>query len=229
MQERLDDILSELSVAAKRSGRSLSEIRLMAVSKHHPYEKILSLFACNQTLFGENTVQEVIEKFPSARPKEMELHLIGHLQTNKVKKIVSLVDGIDSVDSLKLARKIHETSLAIGKVTPILLQFNTSEEANKSGFEDKQTLYEALEVIADLSGLSVQGLMTIGPLQGGEKEIRSAFASLKQLQEACSMRFPQLSFKTLSMGMSSDFPLAISEGATLVRIGTRLFGQREYT
>ncbi|MDD3903548.1 MAG: YggS family pyridoxal phosphate-dependent enzyme [Sphaerochaeta sp.] len=228
IQERLDDILKDLSSAAEKSGRLLSDIHLMAVSKYHPYDEILSLFRCNQNLFGENKVQEVMEKFPSLRPEGMQLHLIGHLQSNKVKKIVPLVDAIDSVDSLKLAQKINEASLAIGKVTPILLQFNTSEEENKSGFEDERSLYEALDTISDLSNISVQGLMTLGPLHGGEKEIRTAFAHLKNLQDVCTMRYPQLCFKTLSMGMSSDFPLAIAEGATQIRIGTRLFGPREY-
>lgn len=225
---RLESMLEEMEIAAKKSGRELSSICLMAVSKTHSYEEILELFDCSQRLFGENRVQEVEEKFPLKKVEGMKLHLIGHLQSNKVNKIVSLVDGIDSVDSLKLARRISSASLQQERRMPILLQYNTSEEASKSGFESEAELYTALDGISELQGVRVGGLMTIGPLRGGEKETREAFALLRELQNSCSVRYPQLDFSTLSMGMSSDFPLAIREGSTMVRVGTRLFGKRQY-
>ncbi len=228
MQTRLDTILREMEKAAVESGRELSDIDLMAVSKTHSYEEILGLFACSQMLFGENRVQEVQEKFSLARPVGMKVHLIGHLQSNKVKKIVPLVDSIDSVDSLKIAKRISSASLAMHMNMPVLLQYNTSEEASKSGFESEDDLYRALDEMATLKGITIRGLMTIGPLSAGEKETRSAFALLKELQQSCIERYPGIDFSTLSMGMSGDFPLAIQEGATMVRVGTSLFGARQY-
>ncbi|AEV28187.1 pyridoxal phosphate enzyme, YggS family [Sphaerochaeta pleomorpha str. Grapes] len=229
IRENLMMILEEIETAAKKSGRSLCDISLMAVSKLHPYEEILEAYHCGQRLFGENKVQEVQAKFPSLRPEGMDLHLIGHLQTNKVKKIVGLVDGIDSVDSLKLATKISEEALVLGKAMPILLEFNTSGEENKSGFTSTEELFRVLDVIEGLKGVSLQGLMTIGPLGKNDDTIRKAFRQLKEIQILCRYRYPSLCFETLSMGMSSDFALAIEEGSTVVRVGTRLFGQRDYT
>jgi pyridoxal phosphate enzyme (YggS family) len=229
IRENLEAILQQMETAAKKSNRALSSISLMAVSKLHPYEEILEAYQCGQHLFGENKVQEIQKKFPEIHPQDMNLHLIGHLQSNKVKKIVTLVDGIDSVDSLKLVKKINEESLAIGKTLPILLEFNTSGEESKSGFTSEKDLFEVLDVMDTLQGVTLKGLMTIGPLTGNEKEIRSAFQQLKRLQDTCILRYRELCFDTLSMGMSSDFALAIEEGSTLIRVGTRLFGQRDYT
>ena len=228
MQTRLDTILMKMENAADASGRKLSDIQLMAVSKTHSYEEILQLYACSQLLFGENRVQEVQDKFTHEKPVDMNLHLIGHLQSNKVKKILSLVDSIDSVDSLKLAKLISDSSLDLGKRMPILVQYNTSEEASKSGFETEDDLYHALDAMSTLQGISIKGLMTIGPLEGGERETQSAFAKLKELQGSCIERYPHFDFSTLSMGMSGDFPLAIREGSTMVRVGTALFGERQY-
>lgn len=228
MQARLDRTLEMIERSLRDSGRVPSSVSLMAVSKTHSYKEILDLFGCSQTLFGENRVQEVEEKFPLDRPEGMKLHLIGHLQSNKVKKILPLVDSIDSVDSLKLAQRINSASLAQEIRMPILLQYNTSAESSKSGFESEDELYTALDAISEMQGLRVGGLMTIGPLVGGEKETRSAFALLRELQQTCTDRYPNLDFSTLSMGMSSDFPLAIQEGATMVRVGSLLFGERLY-
>jgi pyridoxal phosphate enzyme (YggS family) len=229
IRENLDAILHQMETAAKKSNRPLSSISLMAVSKLHPYEEILEAYQCGQHLFGENKVQEVQGKFPTSRPQGMNLHLIGHLQSNKVKKIIPLVDGIDSVDSLKLVKKINEESLAIGKTLPILLEFNTSGEESKSGFTSEKDLFDVLDILDTLKGVTLKGLMTIGPLTGNEKDIRRAFQQLKKLQDTCIVGYRELCFETLSMGMSSDFALAIEEGATLVRVGTRLFGQRDYS
>lgn len=228
MQKRLDRILLAMDAAAKESGRMLSDIELMAVSKTHSYEEILTLYGCSQMLFGENRVQEVEEKFSIQKPVGMRVHLIGHLQSNKVKKIVPLVDSIDSVDSLRIANRISSASLEIGKAMPVLLQYNTSEEASKSGFGSEEDLYRTIDAIQGLQGIRIRGLMTIGPLAGGERETRSAFALLRELQLSCKARYPHLDFSTLSMGMSGDFPLAIREGATMVRVGTSLFGERQY-
>ncbi|WP_320129311.1 YggS family pyridoxal phosphate-dependent enzyme [uncultured Sphaerochaeta sp.] len=229
IQENIRKILQEMEDSAKASGRALSDISLMAVSKLHPYEEILEAYDFGQRLFGENKVQEVQAKFPKEHPSAMELHLIGHLQSNKVKKIVPLVDGIDSVDSLKLAIKIEEEALAIGKRIPILLEFNTSGESSKSGFETSDELYRALDGMVAFNSIYIKGLMTIGPLEGSERTVRNAFKQLRTVQLSCRQRYPQFCFDTLSMGMSSDFAWAIAEGSTMVRVGTRLFGKRDYT
>ncbi len=229
VQARLDTILHAMERSARESGRTIGDISLMAVSKTRTYEEILSLYGCSQMLFGENRVQEVQEKYPQERPAGMEVRLIGHLQSNKVNKILPLVDGIDSVDSLKLAKRISRASLDSGVTMPVLLQYNTSEEESKSGFGSVDDLYRSLDEMGELHGIRIRGLMTIGPLSGGEKETRRAFALLKELQNACVVRYPHLDFSTLSMGMSGDFPLAIREGATMVRVGTALFGERQYT
>ncbi len=226
-QQRLDQTLEAIERATQESGRKASSVTLMAVSKTHPYQEILDLFDCSQRLFGENRVQEVEQKFPLVRPAGMKVHLIGHLQSNKVSKIVPLVDGIDSVDSLKIARRISSSCVEMGRRMPVLLQYNTSEEDAKSGFEHEGDLYAALDALDGLPGITVQGLMTIGPLGGGEKETRTAFALLRELQMSCIARYPHLDLSTLSMGMSGDFPLAIREGATMVRVGTSLFGKRQ--
>lgn len=228
MQTRIETIVMRMDKATQESGRKLSDVQLMAVSKTHSYDEILELFACSQLLFGENRVQEVEEKFPLERPAGMKLNLIGHLQSNKVKKILPLVDSIDSVDSLKLAKLISTASLELHTIMPILLQYNTSEEASKSGFETEADLYRTLDAMESLQGIRIKGLMTIGPLHGGEKETRSAFAQLKTLQSSCIVRYPNVDFSILSMGMSGDFSLAIREGATMVRVGTALFGKRQY-
>lgn len=228
IREQREQILSEMGEAARKSGRQLSEIALMAVSKLHPYEEVLEAFGCGQRLFGENRVQEVQAKFPASLPEGMRLHLIGHLQTNKVRKILPLVQQIDSVDSLKLARKISDEAERSGLCMPVLLEYNTSGEESKSGFESPDELYRTLDVAADLGGIRIGGLMTIGPLGGSDDDLHRAFATLRELSERCRKRYPGLCFDTLSMGMSSDFAIAIEEGSTMVRIGTRLFGKRDY-
>jgi pyridoxal phosphate enzyme (YggS family) len=230
IKEQREEILATIVESARKSGRSPEAVSLMAVSKMHPYEDVLEAFACGQRLFGENKVQEVQGKFPAVLPKGMELHLIGHLQSNKVRKILPFVQQIDSVDSARLARKISDEALKRGTCMPVLFEFNTSGEESKSGFESADELYRTLDlVVGELGGIRPQGLMTIGPLGGSEAEVRRAFASLRELAEQCKSRYPELCFDTLSMGMSSDFPIAIEEGSTMVRVGTRLFGKRDYT
>lgn len=226
VQSRWQAILDSISLAAEKAGRSAEEIELMAVSKTHPYEAVSELFMCGQLMFGENRVQEAEQKFPLARPMGMDLHLIGHLQSNKAKKAISLFDAIDSVDSLKLAQKLESL---LAKPLPILLEYKTAiDDSAKSGFESTDELFFALEQLSSFRYLTVKGLMTIGPLGAGEKETRNAFAMLCKTAEMARLRFPHLVFSTLSMGMSQDYAWAIEEGSTRIRIGTALFGAREY-
>lgn len=220
----LQELLAEIEDAARCAGRKSTDIKLMAVSKTHSFEAMKELYGCGQLLFGENRVQEAEQKLPPLRPEGMQIHLIGHLQTNKAKKALSLFDGIDSVDSLKLALKLE--SLAVMPL-PILLELKTADEDTKSGFENETQLFHALDVIAACTKLRVKGLMTIGPLEGDETQIRKAFALLRETAQRAKARFDSLDFSTLSMGMSADYRLAIAEGSTLIRVGTRLFGRRE--
>lgn len=228
-QERYDEIREAIDKAVSHSGRKAGSVALMAVSKMHSYDEIENLFGIGQTIFGENRVQEAMMKFPDKRPESMQVHLIGHLQSNKALKAVELFDGIDSVDSLSLARKLQKGCEEKGKLLPLLLQLKTSEEETKSGFESPDELYKALEEIVLMPNLRVEGLMTIGPLGASERVTRLAFALLRQSLDTCNALFPSLGMEKLSMGMSSDFAWAIEEGSTLVRVGTKLFGQRDYT
>ncbi len=223
LREHYQEIQETLAEAARKAGREPEAIRLMAVSKTRTYQEMLEIFSCGQLLFGENRVQEVQEKVPQLRREGMRLHLIGHLQSNKAKKAIELFDGIDSVDSLKLANKLDGY---LTRPFPILLELKTAEEDSKSGFSSQDVLFSALDTIMKSSYLQVRGLMTIGPLDGDEKKVRVAFSRLRNTFDAVQTRFAPPGFDTLSMGMSGDYRLAIEEGSNLVRIGTKLFGNR---
>ena len=226
MAQRLQNILEQIERARIAAGRSDS-VSLMAVSKTHPIEAVEEAVFLGQLLFGENRVQEIQQKFPLDR-NGYAVHLIGHLQSNKVRKAVSLVDAIDSVDSLKLLRLIESEALKIGKRIPVLLEWNTSKEKTKSGFADESSYLETLEAACSMEAIEIRGLMTIGPLTDDEKQVRTAFARLREIARMSTERFPDLNFETLSMGMSQDFPWAILEGSTVVRIGTAVFGTRAH-
>lgn len=223
LQEHYQEIQESLAESAKKAGRAPNEVQLMAVSKTRSYQEMLELYTCGQLLFGENRVQEVQEKIPQVRQEGMMLHLIGHLQSNKARKAIELFDGIDSVDSLKLANILDGY---LSWPFPILLELNTTEEASKSGFQSEDALFYALDSIMQSNYLQVRGLMTIGPLGGDEKMVRTAFSRLRNAFDAVKTRFDPPQFDTLSMGMSGDYRLAIEEGSNLVRIGTKLFGKR---
>lgn len=219
----LTAIRQEIEEAAERSGRLLTDISLMAVSKTQPYERILDLYDEGQLLFGENRVQEAADKLPGDRPQGMNVHLIGHLQSNKAKRALTLFDRIDSIDSLRLARILEKQ---LDRPYPILLQLKTSDEESKYGFADEDELLFALEAISSFRYLTVKGIMSIGPLTSDETVTRKAFEQTRKLYHRAQELFPDLNLDTLSMGMSGDFVLAIAEGSTMVRIGTRLFGAR---
>jgi len=217
-------VQSALAEAIAKSGRSQDSVRLMAVSKTHPYEAMLALCEEGQLLFGENRVQEGEGKLPPKGERPLSVNLIGHLQGNKAKKAIALFDRIDSVDSLRLARRLNDL---VSEPYPILLELNTSGEAAKHGFGDEDALFFALDEIATMENLRVEGLLTLGPLGGDERAIRTSFAALRRSFERARERFDLPSFFELSMGMSGDWPLAIAEGSTCVRIGSLLFGERE--
>lgn len=198
---------------------------LLPVSKTKSYDAIMSVYSEGARVFGENRVQEVERKFPSPeeRPDGMKVYLIGQLQKNKVRKAVYLFDRIESVDSLGLLSLIDKESAKIGKKMDVLLEYNSSKEENKSGFRSSDELLFALRESVKMENISVIGIMTVGPLTDDPQTIRNAFKDTKALFGKASA-IKDLS--VLSMGMSSDYLIAIEEGSTEVRIGSAIFGER---
>ncbi len=212
---------------------NIGTARLMAVSKTRTKEEIMAVYQAGARLFGENHVQEIVAKFSGERPADMEVHMIGHLQSNKVGKVVPLVDMIESVDSLELLRKINNAAERIGKVMDVLLEFNTSNEEAKSGFLTKDSLFECLDGVSNLGNVRVRGLMTVGPVDCApelkDELTDKAFKELVAIREECQARYPGLDFGILSMGMSQDYMIGVRNGSTEVRIGTSIFGPRDYS
>jgi pyridoxal phosphate enzyme (YggS family) len=233
--ENYASIQGRIEAACKRASRAPSEVQLIWVSKTHPISSLLEAHAAGARIFGENRVQEVLEKFPlpglrtddKAGAPDYELHLIGSLQRNKVRKVLPLCSTIHSVDSLALWEALDRVSGELGLRRDVLLQVNTSRESAKSGFEPLE-LMETLEKLAPAPNLNLIGLMTLGPVEGGEEAARACFRELASLLKTARERFldryPGLA--KLSMGMSGDFETAIEEGAHFVRVGTALFGTR---
>lgn len=219
-----NDVLMKIKSDIEELG---NKAELVAVSKNHTYKEIEEVYDCGQKVFGENRVQEILEKFPEKLPEGMKLHLIGHLQTNKVSKVISKVNMIESVDSLKLAKKINDECKKNNTVMPILFEINTSGEESKTGYDEK-TFFQELHKLMDLTNLDVRGFMTIGPLSDDEKKVRESFRQLVNIQLECRKLFPDQSFDTLSMGMSADYKIALEEGSTEIRVGTAIFGKRNY-
>ncbi len=201
---------------AARYKRNLNEICLVAVTKGHSWDEITPLYEAGQRIFGESRQQEADSKMVLA-PNDVSWHLIGSLQQNKVRKVIGKFTLIHSVDSPSLAQKISQCSLDANIETQILLQVNTSGELSKHGLSSDAWKMH-LESILLLPGISVKGLMTMAPIDGNEKTVRSCFAKLREFKDSISLDLP-----FLSMGMSRDYPWAIAEGATHLRIGSALF------
>lgn len=228
VEENYKRLNEQISEATEKSGRSLDAVRFMAVTKTVEPAYINRAIELGIDLIGENRVQEFMGKREMLNLGGVEKHLIGHLQTNKVKQIVGQVDMIESVSSIKLANEISKASNAFGIVTPVLIEVNIGNEASKSGML-VETLEENLCEISSFTGISVQGLMTIPPICENSAEIRKYFSNMyKTFIDISSKKLDNICMKILSMGMSGDFTEAILEGATLVRIGSSLFGARQY-
>jgi pyridoxal phosphate enzyme (YggS family) len=240
-QENLSRIEEQIEAACRRAGRPRSEVALMAVSKTHPASAMAEAFACGVTLFGENRVQEFQGKLVELAIEDvsrdgsgpglagMRVHLIGKLQSNKSAKAAEIFSGVDSVDSLRIAQRLHDAASRLGRVLPILLEIKLSHEESKSGLDpESPELAELLDRLAELSGLRLRGLMTVPPWSEEPETARPYFARLRQLRDQLAARHAGLDFSQLSMGMSGDFAVAIEEGSTCVRIGTALFGKRPY-
>ncbi len=220
VEERIAD-------ACVRAGRSREEVTLIGVSKTVEPERVQAAVDAGVTRLGENRVQELCEKQPHITGNP-EWHLIGHLQTNKVKQVVGKVALIQSVDSVRLAKQIEKVSAAQNLVTPILVEVNIGREPSKSGVFAPD-LPDLLSEIADFSHLSVRGLMCVPPISDSSDKKRNYFAKMHQLfLDIRDKKLDNIDMHILSMGMSSDFEEAILEGSTMVRVGTALFGRREY-
>ncbi|MBR5310882.1 MAG: YggS family pyridoxal phosphate-dependent enzyme [Oscillospiraceae bacterium] len=221
------EAFKNISAAAEKAGRDPSEVRLMAVTKTVSPDKINESIESGITLLGENRVQELLEKYESY-DKRAEIHFIGSLQTNKVKYIVDRVTMIESVDSIKLAEEIEKRCSKIDKIMDILLEVNIADEESKSGFSVDEII-DASEKIKDFPHLRLRGLMTIGRFGAEIEETRQYFAKMRNLLvDIKSKNIDNIYINILSMGMSSDYELAVAEGATIVRIGRGLFGERKY-
>ncbi len=218
----IESIREQMTLAALSAGRKIEDIRLVGVTKTVDAQAAAEVMAAGVTDLGENRVQSFLDKYEVLGDRPT-WHLIGHLQTNKVKYIVGKVSLIHSVDSVHLAEAISERAEKEGVVQDILLQFNISGEESKSGKGADEALRFS-ESVSALSGVRVRGLMTMAPLLAEEKEIREIFAGLRSLSETIKAEsFEGFTMEHLSMGMSGDFPAAIREGATLIRVGSALF------
>lgn len=229
ISENLKLIRENIATAAVKSGRNYEDIKLMAVTKTVPVEYInYSIDNCGINLIGENKVQEFLSKKDSLHLDNVEKHLIGHLQTNKVKKIVPLVDMIQSVDSLHLAEEISKQAINNNINCNILLEVNIGSEESKTGF-DKTAFFESLSKISELPNLTVKGIMTIPPICDNENEQKKYFMTMSEYFEAIKeKKYKNFDMQILSMGMSGDYEMAIECGANLVRIGSLIYGARIY-
>jgi PLP dependent protein len=221
---RLAQVQQRISLACERVGRDPAGMTLQAVSKFHPAESVNELHQLGVHCFGESRVQEARVKIPQCSGA-IEWHLIGHLQSNKCKDAVSLFRMIESVDRLEIAREIQKHADSRGKTMPVLLEVNVAGESSKFGWSPETLLREFLEVNS-LDRLEIHGLMTIAPYTAQPERARPWFIKLRQLRDACAdlLGAP---LPVLSMGMSGDLEVAIEEGATIVRVGTALFGPRQ--
>lgn len=231
IENNLKEILQKIESAEQKYNRTKGIVKLLAVSKFHPVDAVEKAISAGHLLFGENRVQEAVAKFTDINSfnKDVELHIIGQLQTNKVKKAVSVASCIESVDRIDLLKEIQKQCEKINKKIKILFEVNTAEDS-KSGFKNYEDLYEAVKYCADGNTPFVEpiGFMTMAPLTDDEALIRKSFSSLRKLSEKLQTEFPMFNFSELSMGMSNDYEIAIEEGSTEVRIGTAIFGEREY-
>ena len=223
IRDNLQNVQERVAKAAERSGRSSCEITVVAVSKTWPSDVVQSAVEAGATVLGENRVQEGQAKIPMIKG-DLTWHLVGHLQRNKAKVAVDLFDVIQSVDSLRLARALSNHVAERESDLPILVQVNTSGESSKSGLDPDEALDVAAEIGA-LEGLRVDGLMTIATLSDDEGEAHRCFSVLRDVRDNLSSDTRSEPLQ-LSMGMTGDFEIAIEEGATIVRIGTAIFGQR---
>jgi pyridoxal phosphate enzyme (YggS family) len=221
--ENLERVREQIASAAAKSGRSPDDIELVAITKTHPAEKVRNAIEAGQILFGESRVQEARAKIPEV-PSNIRWHFVGHLQKNKVRQALPLFEMIHSVDSLALAEDINRIAEEEGLYPRVLLEVNVAGEGSKFGFVSDQ-LREQMEALLALPRISIEGLMCIPPLAVESEDSRKFFAQIRELRDSLEKEF-SMNLPQLSMGMTQDFPIGIEEGATLVRVGTAIFGER---
>lgn len=233
IKSNLKNVISQICEAEKAAGRKEGSVRLVAVSKFHPAQAVVEAYEAGQTLFGENRVQEAKAKFEELRTEHpdfnLDLHIIGSLQRNKVKDAVKIASCIESVDRLELIEEIEKQCAKIGKTIEILFELHTGEES-KSGYTDESALEDSIRKIAEgqFPHVVTKGFMTMAPNTDDTELVRESFVRCRETRRKMAEKFPELDFSELSMGMSGDFKIAIEEGATIVRIGTAIFGERDY-
>ena len=218
-------VRTAIAEAAQNARRKAEEITLVAVSKTKPVEMVKIAYNLGVTNFGENRVQDALPKIADFHPAGLRWHMIGHVQSNKVNKIVGQFDSVQSVDSLQLAQLLNRHAEELGIRLPVLLQVNVSGEESKEGMALANAPALARQIVA-LPHLEVQGLMTIAPLVQDAEEVRPVFRGLRTLRDRLRDELPQCTWQQLSMGMTDDYRVAIEEGATIVRIGRAIFGER---
>jgi PLP dependent protein len=221
--ENLERVRERVAHAAAKSGRYVDDIELVAITKTHPADKVREAIEAGQTLFGESRVQEARAKIPEL-PSNLRWHFVGHLQKNKIRHALPLFEMIHSVDSLGLAQEVNRIAEEEGMHPRILLEVNMAGEGSKFGFAPDK-LHEQMEEVLALPRLSILGLMTIPPLAEEVKGSRKYFVQLRELRDRLQTEF-RVDLAHLSMGMTQDYPIAVEEGATLVRVGTAIFGER---
>ncbi len=227
MKERLESIKQRIAAAAQACGRDPAEVRLVAVSKTMDTRQVARAIDAGAQILGENYIQEAREKFNALYDRSAQWHFIGHLQSNKAKYAVRMFDLIHSVDSLKLATVLDKEARKRDKVQAILVQVNISREETKSGIDAAEAI-ELVEAISRLENIRLHGLMTMPPFFDAPEQARPYFRELARLRDRIvDLDIPGVQMKELSMGMTGDFEVAIAQGATLVRIGTAIFGARQ--
>ena len=228
IRENLESVKAEILQACGRAGRSADGVKLIAVSKTKPVELLREAYDAGVRDFGENKVQELLDKIPQL-PGDIRWHMIGHLQRNKVKYIVDKVFLIHSVDSLRLAEEISREAVKQHVTVKILIEVNIAEEEGKFGVSAEEAP-ELIRAAAALEGIRVEGLMTVAPFVENQEDNRVIFRKLKQLSvDIADKNIDNVSMSVLSMGMTGDYGVAVEEGAACVRVGTGIFGQRDYT
>lgn len=227
IKDNLEEVESRICAACKRAGRDRSEVTLIAVSKTKPVSDLVQAYDYGCRHFGENKVQELCDKIEQL-PEDIHWHMIGHLQRNKVKYLVGKVDCIHSVDSIRLARQIETESAKKDVITKILIEVNVAEEESKFGI----SLEEVEDIVKEISKyphIRIEGLMTIAPYTDNPEENRQVFANLHKVYvDIKHKNIDNVNMNVLSMGMTGDYEVAIEEGSTMVRVGTGIFGMRNY-
>lgn len=224
--ENYKEIIARMESAKGKAGRNGEEILLVGVSKTQPPEKLMEAFKCGLKVFGENKVQELIQKYPLIQGATW--HFIGHLQKNKVKYIIDKVELIHSLDSIELAEEINKRSGRINRIMPVLIQVNIGREDTKSGIFEEE-VFEFSKQLSKYPNILVSGIMAIPPVNSNDEISRNYFKKVYNIfNEVKTYKYDNFDIKYLSMGMTGDFEIAIEEGANIIRVGTGIFGQRNY-